>query len=293
MSFWKKSVAVLAGTVLFSGGVIAANAATPASSAVTYAACLSSTTKTLTRVTLDASPKCPSRSRLITWNAQGPTGTPGTRGSLWSVGSAAPVTTAGQLDGDLYLDSSTGDVYEFVSGTWTSEGSIKGPEGSAGATGNAGAAGAPGAAGVDGVAGATGPTGAPGPAGAPGNSPAVGESCTFGQSVIGFDSAGNIVCSSPPTLIANADQYSCDQFGCSWGAWTGTDLEPGTVATLYISINDGPFGIDGDTVVSTDGTVSGQASLTCSTTPEEIYVTATTAAGNAIDSNTVSSPCAP
>src|SRR3984957_10738359 len=59
--------------------------------------------------------------------AAGAPGVPGTRGSLWSTGSGAPTATG--LNGDLYLDTSTGNVYELVSGTWTMESNITGPQG--------------------------------------------------------------------------------------------------------------------------------------------------------------------
>ena len=46
----------------------------------------------------------------------GSTGTPGatgTRGSQWYTGSGAPGTITGELAGDLYLDTTAGDVYQF------------------------------------------------------------------------------------------------------------------------------------------------------------------------------------
>jgi hypothetical protein len=42
--------------------------------------------------------------------AAGPTGT---RGSLWYVGSGTPGTITGQLANDLYLNTATGDIYQF------------------------------------------------------------------------------------------------------------------------------------------------------------------------------------
>lgn len=50
---------------------------------------------------------------------QGATGATGTRGSLWNVGAGAPGTISGQINGDLYLNISNGDVYALVTGTWT------------------------------------------------------------------------------------------------------------------------------------------------------------------------------
>ena len=51
--------------------------------------------------------------------AQGPQGNPGTAGaagacgSLWYTGSGAPGTITGQQTGDLYLDTASGDVWQF------------------------------------------------------------------------------------------------------------------------------------------------------------------------------------
>jgi hypothetical protein len=69
-------------------------------------------------------------------------GPQGQRGSLWYVGSGAPGTITGQVNGDNYLNSVTGDVWQLLGGTWTIDGSIQGPVGPTGATGATGAAGA-------------------------------------------------------------------------------------------------------------------------------------------------------
>jgi hypothetical protein len=45
--------------------------------------------------------------------AAGATGATGTRGSLWNTGTGAPGTIAGVLTGDLYLDTASGDVYQY------------------------------------------------------------------------------------------------------------------------------------------------------------------------------------
>ena len=62
-----------------------------------------------------------------------PTNT-GARGSLWYTGSGAPGTISGQANGDWYLDTSTSNVWELISGTWVNEGNIEGPAGSSGST---------------------------------------------------------------------------------------------------------------------------------------------------------------
>jgi len=67
-------------------------------------------------------------------NIKGSAGSTGARGSLWYTGSGAPGTISGQANGDWYLDTSAGNVWELISGTWVNEGNIKGPAGSSGST---------------------------------------------------------------------------------------------------------------------------------------------------------------
>jgi len=63
---------------------------------------------------------------------QGPTGPAGANGEKWYTGSGAPSAGTG-VNGDLYLNTSTGDVYEKVSGAWGSPiANIKGPTGASG-----------------------------------------------------------------------------------------------------------------------------------------------------------------
>jgi hypothetical protein len=129
MKLWR-GVATAAGAVmLVAGGMAIASAESSSAPVVKYSACLSSVTKTLSKVTINGTPKCPSRARDIAWNAQGPAGATGPAGPQGSTGQAGP---AG------------------------GEAGVAGPAGPQGATGPAGA---PGAAGVPGAAGATGPAG--------------------------------------------------------------------------------------------------------------------------------------
>lgn len=58
--------------------------------------------------------------------AQGVTGP----AAHWFTGSGAPGTQTGQLNGDMYLDTASGTVYQLQSGTWTSVANIMGPAGS-------------------------------------------------------------------------------------------------------------------------------------------------------------------
>jgi hypothetical protein len=74
------------------------------------------------------------------------------------------------LNGDLYLDGDTGDVYEKSGGVWSYQYNIKGATGETGGTGptgETGGTGPTGDTGPTGVAGPTGATGATGPAGTP------------------------------------------------------------------------------------------------------------------------------
>jgi len=73
----------------------------------------------------------------------------------WHNGSGAPSSETG-ANGDYYLNTSNGDVYTKVSGSWVLEGNIKGATGPAGETGETGAAGATGATGAAGADGADG-----------------------------------------------------------------------------------------------------------------------------------------
>lgn len=127
--------------------------------------------------------------------ADGATGATGAPGSKWVVGTGVPPDALG-VDGDLYLDSATNNVYQKVSGTYGLAGNIEGDAGPPGADGATGADGAPGADGLSayevavdegfvgtipewlmsligpqgpaGTTGATGADGADGPQGDPG-----------------------------------------------------------------------------------------------------------------------------
>jgi hypothetical protein len=49
----------------------------------------------------------------------GPPGPTGTRGSIWFSGSGVPIGIEGAINGDMYLDELTGDVYRFENGVWS------------------------------------------------------------------------------------------------------------------------------------------------------------------------------
>ncbi len=68
------------------------------------------------------------------WNVWSAAGANGARGSLWYEGSGAPGTIAGAANNDLYLNTATGDVYQYSAGAWGIVGNIKGAAGSNGHT---------------------------------------------------------------------------------------------------------------------------------------------------------------
>jgi len=70
----------------------------------------------------------------------GDTGPAGADGSVWRNGTGVPSDSIG-VDGDYYLDDSTGDVYLRTSGAYSTVANIKGPTGATGATGSGGGGG--------------------------------------------------------------------------------------------------------------------------------------------------------
>ena len=96
------AVAAAFGAAL-TGGVLAATAATPATSTVYYA-CLSGGTLTKVGTT---PPKCTAPAKNVSWNETGPTGPAGT--SVLS-GTGAPATNIGAV-GDFYIETSNHTLY--------------------------------------------------------------------------------------------------------------------------------------------------------------------------------------
>lgn len=80
-------------------------------------------------------------------------GTGGGGGMRFISDAGAPASNIGQ-PGDVYLNTSNGDLYTNVNGTWTKDMNLvgpQGPEGPQGPKGDPGADGADGADGTDGV----------------------------------------------------------------------------------------------------------------------------------------------
>jgi len=124
----KRMVLAVSGLAIVSGSAVMAGATTSNSAPWKYSACLGASSKTLSRVTINGTPKCPSHTRLITWNAQGPSG---------AIGPAGPAGPQGP----------------------------QGPAGPAGPQGPQGPAGSQGVQGPQGLAGSQGVQGPQGPAG--------------------------------------------------------------------------------------------------------------------------------
>lgn len=86
------------------------------------------------------------------WELSAAAGAVGADGATWTTGTGIP---SGGVDGDLYLDTATDNVYKRTSGTWAVIANIKGTAGVDGADGSDGAPGAAGTNGTNGVDGKT------------------------------------------------------------------------------------------------------------------------------------------
>ena len=83
--------------------------------------------------------------------SNGKDGTNGTNGATWTTGTSTPANTSG-ANGDLFLNTSTYDVYKKSSGSWSKIGNIKGAKGDPGDDGNDGGPGSKGDKGDPGTA---------------------------------------------------------------------------------------------------------------------------------------------
>lgn len=82
----------------------------------------------------------------------GTNGEDGLRGSLWTSDEGKPKVTDA-LENDQYLDTKTGDVYQYISSKWVLTGNIKGPKGKDGKSGPRGPQGQQGDPGTNGTGG--------------------------------------------------------------------------------------------------------------------------------------------
>ena len=71
-------------------------------------------------------------------NLIGPEGIPGTRGTIWFVGTTAPSGVTGVIANDIYLDTTNGNLYQYTDDAWVLLMCIIGPQGIPGLTGSAG-----------------------------------------------------------------------------------------------------------------------------------------------------------
>lgn len=110
-------------------------------------------------------------------------GTGGGGGMRFISDAGAPASNIGQ-PGDVYLNTSNGDLYTNVNGTWTKDMNLVGPQGPEGPQGPKGAQGETGPQGMQGEQGPQGPKGDPGADGAD------GADGTDGVSVTGATSDG-------------------------------------------------------------------------------------------------------
>jgi hypothetical protein len=95
---------------------------------------------------------------------QGPAGPQGFSGSTWLTGASNPTFMQG-INGDLYLNTSTGNYFLKIGNIWVSQGTLVGPQGPAGIQGPQGLVGPAGPQGLTGPAGVQGTQGVAGPAG--------------------------------------------------------------------------------------------------------------------------------
>ncbi|MBQ8761817.1 MAG: hypothetical protein IJZ26_00665 [Clostridia bacterium] len=99
--------------------------------------------------------------------ATGPAGPQGIAGSSFLTDEGVPASTYG-ANGDVYLDTTTFNLYKKVDGVWTELGNIKGGQGETGPQGSEGPTGPQGEQGIQGETGPEGPQGPQGETGADG-----------------------------------------------------------------------------------------------------------------------------
>ena len=172
--------------------------------------------------------------------------TPGGDGTLWFVGVGTPSFIGS--NGDFYLDSSTGNIWENQGGVWQDTTySLKGPQGERGIQGPKG---------DTGTQGATGPAGSIGPAGPKGDTGATGPQGKDGsQWYIGYE--------NPNITYPNAkegDKYLEYITGFVWTKTIGDwHFNNGTIRGNKWYIVTGGFPnnsvIDGDLALRSDGSI--------------------------------------
>ncbi len=113
---------------------------------------------------------------------QGEQGDPGTNGangadgSKWYTGRTNPSSSSAYQEGDMYMNTTNGNVFRYTGRGWASAGNLTGPKGDTGATGATGATGPEGPQGEQGPQGEKGETGAKGEKGEDGADASVSDS---------------------------------------------------------------------------------------------------------------------
>lgn len=164
---------------------------------------------------------------------QGIQGEQGMRGSFWYSQSGAPTNTQGVNENDQALDGTSGDVYQYVGGSWQLTGNIRGPQGIQG---------------IQGIVGPVGPQGEVGPQGPQGPQ---GE---FIQIIGELSSADQL------PMIDTVPRYSAYLVPDSTGAqhvWL--IIGEGTTENPYLWHDAGGFG--GGTQVLVNGTQQNSVEL--------------------------------
>lgn len=169
-----------------------------------------------------------------------------------------------------------------------------GPQGIQGVRGIQGGQGVQGVQGLQGVQGAPGPTSLSALSGSPCTIPAYGRRLPI-ASVLGvyinpLTGATDMMClGGQASLVVSP---SVDPTNPTWGAFSGSGLEPGADVDVYVSVPAAPtiFFVDSISTVLSDGTTSGPDDVACGSAAAE-YVVSTTYGGNPIGSATVAAPC--
>ena len=209
MKFSKISVG-LATAAIAAGGFSVVAGATGGTSGVHYGACLNLAAKTISQVTIDASPHCRSGFQSITWNQQGPVGPRGPQGLTGLTGS------------------------QGLTGPVGSQG-LTGLTGATGVLGPAGPQGTQGLTGLTGATGPTGPTGPMGPQGAAGvngvgvtsNALSTGDAhCTWGGSSFTSANGTTYACNAQPTT---EDVHWSPTLDSNGSATSTTTFEAGAI----------------------------------------------------------------
>ncbi|MHA3044972.1 tail fiber domain-containing protein [Riemerella anatipestifer] len=207
----------------------------------------------------------------------GPAGATGAQGFSMLSGTGVPASSLG-IDGDSYVDATTGTVYKKSSGSWTSTGQTlkgatgaqgiqgpAGPQGLKGDKGDTGAVGATGPRGLTGPQGVAGPVGPQGPKGDKGDTGAVG--ATGPRGLTGPQGPAGVI-TATNGLIYTANTQTVSLPTATTGQvlkWNGSAWAPGTDNNTNTTYTAGTgLSLSGTTFshAAHTGDVTGTTSLT-------------------------------